>query len=293
LRQRLLSALLGIGAICFASAASAATPGDPFEKTNRRFYASGQEFDRKFLLPIAKVFHALTPGPVGLAIHNFVTNLSEPIVVANDILQARFARAARDTARLVLNTTYGVGGIIDLAKRAGTPHEDNDFGITLGVWGVPPGPYLYLPLLGPSTVRDALGQSADFAMGPLTYIRFPERVTVDIASQVVAGLDARFRAEPELDAIMSQAADPYATLRSVYLQSRQAAVRGESTATPVLPPLDEADPPRPPPSAAAGIAASASADVPAQPDSSDADAALVTARPWDRTKVPGAYDGGA
>jgi phospholipid-binding lipoprotein MlaA len=288
LRQRLLFVVIGLSAVCFAAAAPAATPGDPFEKTNRRFYESGQAFDQRFILPLARVFRFLTPGPVGLAIHNFVTNLSEPVVVANDILQARFRRAARDTARLVLNTTYGVGGILDLAKRAGAPHEDNDFGVTLGVWGVPPGPYLYLPLLGPSTVRDILGRGADTVMGPLTYVQFPGRLTLDVTSQVAAGLDARVRAEPQLEAIIGQAADPYATLRSVYLQSREAAVRGESAA-PVLPSLDEADPPS---AHDDGLAATTVAP-PAQPGPDDPDAALVTARSWDRTSVPGAHDGGA
>jgi phospholipid-binding lipoprotein MlaA len=110
-------------------------PEDPFEHMNRGFYAGHNGLDRTFFLPLAKLYRFLTPGLIGQAIHNGVQNLSEPVIVANDILQGRLKQAARDGVRVVANSTAGFLGIIDVAKKAGIPHQDNDFGITLGKWG--------------------------------------------------------------------------------------------------------------------------------------------------------------
>lgn len=222
---------------------------DPFEKVNRRVFNSSMALDQKYFLPLARRYQALTPGVLGLAIHNFVTNLGEPIVVGNDILQFRLRRGADDLARLVFNTTFGIGGIIDVAKHEGLPHRDNDFGVTLGVWGVKPGPYLFLPVLGPSTVRDAIGMGVDTVASPLNWVRFPGRRTLQITTGVLGGFDSRVRQEGEMQAELSGATDPYATIRSDYLQSREAMIRGEEAA-PVLAPIDEAPPPPPGASAA-------------------------------------------
>ncbi|HEY1750448.1 MAG TPA: MlaA family lipoprotein [Caulobacteraceae bacterium] len=230
--------LAGLGAAALAGAAHAQTPGDPFEKMNRRFYAQSEVANRRIFTPLGRVYRALTPGPIGEGLHNFFTYLSEPVVIANDILQGRPSRAGNDIARLVTNSVFA--GFVDLAKGEGLPHQDNDFGVTLGRWGVGPGPYLYLPLLGPSTVRDAIGNGADAAMGPLNYVRFPGRLTLQVTTTLVGGIDLQSRTAGELEALTSGAADPYATLRSVYLQSREAAIRGESAA-PILPPIDEPD----------------------------------------------------
>ena len=156
MRPRHIFALAGLGAALLAGQARAQTPGDPFEKTNRRLYAASMKANRTYVRPIARVYGALAPGPIGQAIHNFITNLGEPVVVANDLLQLRLRHAGDDLARLVTNTSFGVGGLFDLAATQGLPHRENDFGVTLGRWGVGPGPYLFLPLLGPSTVRDAI-----------------------------------------------------------------------------------------------------------------------------------------
>jgi phospholipid-binding lipoprotein MlaA len=245
LRSRLLYAAIGVsielGFAIGGRPAAAATPGDPFEATNRRIYASSSAADRRFLLPLSRLYQRLTPGVFGKALHNIFTNLSEPEVIANYILQARLKQAAHEGLRFVANSTAGCLGIIDVAGRSGLAHHDNDFGVTMGVWGVKPGPYLYLPVLGPSTVRDAIGKGADLLLDPLTYIRYPYRRTVSITVNVLSGLDQRARAEADLEPLLSGAADPYATLRSVYLQNREAMVRGEA-ATPPLPPLDEPAP---------------------------------------------------
>jgi phospholipid-binding lipoprotein MlaA len=294
LRPRLLITLIGFGAAFAAADARAQTPDDPYEGINRAFYASTMHVSRTFVAPLARLYHALTPGLIGVAIHNMIVNLSEPVVIANDVLQLRLKAAARDTFRVAANTSLGIGGIVDLAGKEGMPHHDNDFGITLGVWGVKPGPYLFVPFLGPSTVRDSLGSGVDVLLNPFTYIRFPGRLTLQYTTIVAGTLDRRQTAQAQLDALTADAADPYATLRSVYLQSREASIRGENAA-PELPPLDEpapaapASPPQTGPGAAADPASSpasalATEAAPAYVQlaaASDADAPMATAFPCD------------
>jgi phospholipid-binding lipoprotein MlaA len=263
---------------------TAAAPGDPFEHANRKFYAASASGDKHIFLPLAKLYHALTPGFIGVAIHNIITNLSEPVVIANDILQVRLKRAARDTARLTANTLAGFGGIIDVADKAGIPYEANDFGVTLGVWGFKPGPYLFLPMFGPSTVRDTIGMGVDAVLSPFNYLRFPGRTTLNVSSQVVGALDQRIAQQGDYDALLSGAADPYATLRSVYLQSREADVRGDETPE-ILPPLDDPAPaagPAPAPSAAAQPDLRAPAMLAAE---DDPDRPMMTASPYDRDEA--------
>ena len=288
MRPRHLFALAGLGAALIAGHVRAQTPGDPFENTNRRFYAAAMSANRNYVRPVAHLYGALAPGAIGRAIHNFITNLSEPVVVGNDLLQLRLRRAGDDFARLVTNSTFGVGGLFDVAAGQGLPHRENDFGVTLGRWGVGPGPYLFLPLLGPSTVRDAIGKGADLALTPFTFVRFPGRLTLLYSTEAVGVLDTALESEPELQAATADAADPYATIRSDYLQSREALIRGD--AAPVLPPLDDpspspaASPPAPGPAArlAAPPAARALAPSPrAAVVTADPDAAIATAQPCD------------
>ena len=289
MRPRHLFALAGLGAALLANEVRAQTPDDPYEKTNRRFYAAAMSANRTYVRPIAHIYGALAPGPIGQAIHNFITNLGEPVVVANDLLQLRLHRATDDFARLVTNSTFGVGGLFDLAVTQGLPHRTNDFGVTLGRWGVGPGPYLFLPFLGPSTIRDAIGQGADIALTPFTFVRFPGRLTLLFGSQAVGVLDTSLRSEPEFEAATADAADPYATIRSDYLQSREALIRGEDAA-PVLPPLDDPAPPpassTPAPGPSAALVAPPAPAVMDHPPpevvaTADPDAAIATAQPCD------------
>jgi len=318
LRRNLIFAAAAVGALLMGGAAcadpvpanTAPPPEDPFEAMNRGFYAGHSGLDRAFFLPLARIYRALTPGFIGEAIHNGVTNLSEPVVVANDILQGHFKQATHDALRITANSTAGFLGMMDVATPAGLPHHDNDFGITLGRWGVGPGPYLFVPILGPTTVRDTIGQVADIFLNPLLYMRFPGHETLEISAPIVSGLDTRYRAETGLQNILSQATDPYATLRSVYLQNREALIRGEN-APPVLPPLDEppSDQTAPPP---ASSGAPSSSDQGAPPDQTtpppapsaaapppeslaeatpDLDAPIATARPYDLQGGPFALHG--
>lgn len=289
MRPRLLIAFVGCGLALVAADARAQTPDDPYEGMNRHFFASAMHLNERYFGPLARLYHALTPGLIGVAIHNMITNLSEPVVVINDVLQARLKAAGRDTVRLAANTSLGIGGMIDLAGKEGMPHHDNDFGVTLGVWGVKPGPYLFLPLMGPSTVRDSIGMGVDVLLSPFTYLRFPGRLTLQYSTAIVGTFDRRENSQGQLEALTADAADPYATLRSVYLQSREAQVRGEDAA-PVLPPIDEPAPTGAPAPSAQGPTGLTDPAAPAtEPNirpvqeaaASDMDAPMATAFPGD------------
>ena len=147
--------------------------------------------------------------------------------------------AVRSAFRLLVNTTAGGLGAIDVAKALGDPAHVNGFGDTLGRWGVHSGPYLVLPVLGPTTIRDLVGMVADDATLPVQFVDYPYRTEVDITLNIVGGLNQRDAVDTDLDTLLEGAADPYATLRSSYLQSREAQIRGEA-ALPPLPAIEDA-----------------------------------------------------
>lgn len=222
------------------------TPGDPFERMNRRFFAFNDRIDRMIFGPSARIYKRKAPNQVQHALHNFFVNLGEPVVAANDALQLRPKRTLTTLFRFVTNSTVGVAGFFDIAHNVGAVHHDNTFGTTLGRYGVPAGPYLYLPLVGPSDVRDTFGGAVDsYVIDPMNWVgykkvkihapigrkhtddqnRIPYRNTIRTGLSIVGGIVARAGVEDDLNAIMSTATDPYATFRSLYLQSRSAAVR--------------------------------------------------------------------
>lgn len=248
-------------------------PGDPWERLNRRVFALNQMLDKALIRPLSKLAGGLTPGPVGKAIHNFLVNLNEPVVIVNDLLQARPGPAIRSAFRLVVNSTVGGLGAIDVAKALDVPSHPNGFGDTLGRWGFGPGPYLVVPVLGPSDVRDLFGSVVDDATLPLQSINYPYRTEVDITLTVVGGLDQRNDVAADLDALLNNADDPYATLRSSYLQSREAQIRGP-LALPPLPDIEDGPAP-------AGTAAAPAGPAPvvAPPSAGSSADELPPARP--------------
>ncbi|MBA3811855.1 MAG: VacJ family lipoprotein [Caulobacteraceae bacterium] len=232
-----------------AAGPAAAAGADPWEGFNRRGFAIHQFLDKVLIRPAAMVYRALTPGPLGVGLHHVIVNLSEPLVFINDLFQLRIHRAAEATARFAVNSTLGVGGLIDIAGKDGVAHHESTFGDTLGRYGVRPGPYLFIPVIGPSTVRDFLGSGVDAVVDPVHWINYRYRTELSTAVTIVGGLDLRSRSDEELKALLSDAADPYATLRSAYLQSRQGEIdKGRQTL--VLPDFDEGAAPAatPPPS---------------------------------------------
>jgi phospholipid-binding lipoprotein MlaA len=202
---------------------------DPFEHFNRRNYALNAKLDKALIRPLSRVSSGLTPGPIGRAIHNVLRTLNEPIVILNDLLQIRPARAAKSAVRLVVNATVGLLGTVDVAKSIGVPYHPNGFGDTLGHYGVKPGPYLYLPVLGPSDVRDLFGGAVDTVSTPIFFVRYAYKDDVVLTLDIVGGLNERANVDSELSVLLGDAADPYATLRSTYLQARQGEIDGDAT----------------------------------------------------------------
>jgi phospholipid-binding lipoprotein MlaA len=192
-------------------------PRDRFERFNRSIFSFNQGLDRHIAKPVAQAYVKVTPAPVRTGVSNFLANLSYPVVIVNDLLQAKPKPFVSDTARLVVNTTVGIGGLFDPASKLGLDSHDEDFGQTLGRWGVPPGPYLMLPVLGPSDIRDGIGKVADHFTEPQTYYN---NTTVSLGLTGVGLLDKR-AATLDATAIMDRAFDPYAFMRNAYLQRRQ------------------------------------------------------------------------
>ncbi len=143
---------------------------DPLEPTNRVLYTINDGLDTIILRPAALTYRAVVPEPVRTGVHNVLANLDTPVQLGNDVLQAKPRRAGDTTMRFLINTTLGVAGIFDVAKRLGYPDHDTDFGVTLALWGVPDGPFLFLPVLGPSNPRDAIGRGVDYAGDPFTWV---------------------------------------------------------------------------------------------------------------------------
>ncbi len=207
---------------CAASPERPHNEQDPWEGMNRRIHAFNDAFDRHLLKPVAEGYKAVTPDPVERSVTNFFSNLDDLTVVLNDLLQGKLGQAAMDFSRFTWNTTVGIGGLFDVASHMDLPKHDEDFGQTLGVWGFEPGPYVVLPFLGPSTLRDTASLPVDWYSDALwlgiddepTYWGAYALRTVDTR----AGLLRASR-------IMDQAAlDPYAFLRDAYLQQRKSLV---------------------------------------------------------------------
>ncbi len=172
-------------------------------------------------------------------LRNAISNVGEPIVIVNYILQAKLGAAARSFTRFVGNSVFGIGGFVDLAGKSGLPHTDTDFGVTLARYGVKSGPYVFVPLLGPSTTRDLAGKTVDIFTDPFTWIYFPGRIYMTVTRVGVGGIDLRAEYDTTLEQIDSTATDPYATLRSLYLQNRQSTIGGGQIDLQALPDFDD------------------------------------------------------
>ncbi len=202
----------------------ARTKGDPWERFNRGMFRLFQKFDRAVFRPVALAVGKIIPKPIRSGVRNFLRNLSEPVVFLNDVLQLKPGRAARTLARFTLNSAVGLGGLADVAKTAKLPHRSNGLGNTLARYGVGPGPYIFLPIIGPTTLRDISGAQVDRLVLPLAIGKPFNRFDWQLATGAVAGLDQRIETDEDFRTLLSGAADPYATLRSVYLQSRIAEI---------------------------------------------------------------------
>jgi phospholipid-binding lipoprotein MlaA len=234
--------------------AHAASPDDPLEPFNRSMFVVHQTLDHWFFGPAARAYAAVLPKPLRKGLRNLINNLKEPGIAFNDLLQAHPTRAGKTTARFLINSTIGLGGLMDMAHNAGLPFHENGFGATAGRWGITPGPYLFIPFIGPKNFRDALGDLADIATDPLGWQPFRNGQVI-YARTIVDGLDERAEVDGQLKAIDDMSADPYASLRSLYEQNRalqiQEAITGmPGSAGPILEDLQDpgASPAAPAPS---------------------------------------------
>ncbi len=200
---------------------------DPLEPLNRKVFAFNQVVDRLLIKPIAQTYVRIIPRPGRDGIRNFLKNLNEPLVFANDSLQGEFKRAGTTAGRFAINSTIGIVGIVDVAARRGLTRQTGDFGQTLHVWGCSEGPYLILPVVGPSNPRDVVGAGVDIFANPLRYVarrnNYPTGLSV--AQTGAGGIDERSRNLDALDEIQREAIDYYASFRSYYRQNRAAELR--------------------------------------------------------------------
>lgn len=193
---------------------------DPAESTNRAIFGANQYVDRNALRPVARSYATYVPGAVRRGLHNFVSNLEEPSTAVNDVLQGNVSRAWNTTQRFVVNTTVGGAGLFDVATDWHRPHHEADFGQTLGVWNIAPGPAVQLPLFGPSNVRDAVGKVGGLVLDPLTFVGGSTLSTVTAVSGGVGVVDGRSRLLSTTDSLERSSLDYYATLRSAMAQRR-------------------------------------------------------------------------
>jgi phospholipid-binding lipoprotein MlaA len=200
---------------------------DPFEGSNRFFFEVNQVLDEILLRPVAVVYRSIVPDFARDGVRNFMNNLNSPVIFANDLFQGEGDRAGTTLARFGINSTIGIGGLIDVAKEMDLPYHDEDFGQTLAVWGVGEGPYFYFPLMGPSNARDFTGFVVDRGLDPLTYVNWgdDELEYVPIARTVLNVIDLRSRNIETLDDIERSSVDYYASIRSLYRQSRADSIR--------------------------------------------------------------------
>jgi phospholipid-binding lipoprotein MlaA len=204
-----------------------ATPGDPFEGFNRKVFAVNQRLDAVLFRPIAVAYRRWLPRPVRNAVHNALTNWDEPSVALNDLAQRRVSDAGKAALRFALNSTIGLLGAVDVAEKAGVAHHENGFTLTLGRYGVGSGPYLFLPIAGPSSARNLVGAGVDLVTNPLIYVRHIRSKTVEKVQTAASLLDTRARLDEDLQEIAIGSTDTYATERSIYLQHVQAQINGD------------------------------------------------------------------
>lgn len=213
--------------IALAAAGCASAPSDqndPYEAQNRKIFSLNQSLDKAVMLPVAKFYTEAVPDPAREGIHNFLTNLDVPVTFANDVLQGEASRAADSFGRFTINSSVGIGGLIDVAGKLGIEEHDSDFGETLGTYGVGEGPYLVLPMLGPSNPRDAIGYGVDIVLDPSFWITWRSSIYYKLGRDALKLVDERAQNIETLEELERTSVDLYATERSLYRQHRQAEI---------------------------------------------------------------------
>jgi phospholipid-binding lipoprotein MlaA len=219
---------VAVAAALLAGCTTVQTPtkGDPFEGFNRTMFTVNDKVDQYALKPVAKGYVWVTPQPVRDSVTNFFSNIGDVYIAANNLLQLKITDGVEDIMRIVINTVFGVGGLFDVATLAKLPKHDNDLGLTLGHYGVPAGPYLVLPLFGPSTVRDAVGSIGNYYVNPLSYIH-PDGLSWALYGVNI--INTRANLLSASDVLEGAALDKYSFVRNAYLQRRQYLLSNGST----------------------------------------------------------------
>jgi phospholipid-binding lipoprotein MlaA len=225
----LVGCALGLAA-CTTNSPEAVAANDRFEPMNRAVYGFDEKFDQYIVLNIAGLYINNVPKPVRIGIHNVVSNAEEPVTIANDILQLEFARAGGMTSRMALNSTAGLGGIVDLAAKHGLPEQSADFGQTLSRYGIGEGPFLVLPIIGPEPPRDLIGDGTDLFIDPLTWLPtgWPllDRLGVTAGVHIWDPYLTHARNMLLRHELEKGSLDAYATMRSIYRQQRADEING-------------------------------------------------------------------
>jgi len=230
-----LALALVLGA-CSTPSPESLAQNDPWEKTNRDIFEFNLAMDRAILRPVARGYRDVVPEFAREGVHNFLTNLNSPVILANDVLQLD-RKAGNTLGRILINTTVGVGGLIDVASKMGIPYHENDFGITFGKAGAAEGSYLMLPFAGPRPPRDLVGTGVDIALDPFTWLIFPGDNTLMIVRSGMGILDSRTSQLDAVETIERSSIDFYATTRNLYRQSRNAKINEGNPGTDDLPNL--------------------------------------------------------
>lgn len=202
-----------------ASPGGKSNPKDPFEGFNRGVYRFNDTMDKAVLKPVAQGYDKVTPKPVQNMVHNFFSNLDDVVVTFNDLLQLKFAQAAADGTRVIVNSTFGVFGLINVASRLEKHNED--FGQTMGYWGVSSGPYIVLPILGPSSVRDGIGLYGDTYIGPISNL---DNIAQRNQLYIAKGIELRASLLDTEKVVDDTMLDRYSFIRDAYLMRRQSLV---------------------------------------------------------------------
>lgn len=201
-------------------------PGDPMVQLNAESFEIVQDVDEALVGPVAMVYKDAIPKPIRHGLRNFLRNLTEPIVAINFLLQLKPGKAAETVGRFAINTTVGIGGLFDVAKRPPIrlPYRRNGFANTLGYYGVEPGPYLFLPLIGPTTVRDLVGGAIDGLFLPTVVGNPFNNIAFTLPAATLSALQGRIQIDEQLQALRTRSKDPYLDARDFYLRRRQAEI---------------------------------------------------------------------
>jgi phospholipid-binding lipoprotein MlaA len=216
-----------------AGCATNGDPRDPLEPLNRGIYTFNDGADALLIKPAGEFYSFIVPEWIRIGVGNFFSNINDVIVALNGVLQGKISQAGSDVARLAINTTVGVLGVFDFATGWGFEKHDEDFGQTLGYWGIGDGPYIVLPLIGPSNLRDTVGWVGDYYAWPISYVDDDGTRHILIGLRIISGRSELLAASSILE---TAALDPYAFVRDAYLQRRRNLVYDGK------PPLDDEDP---------------------------------------------------